>query len=275
MGDWTDSHADNLAVRSASALALIAVGLSSVIIGGPALAAATAAAAVAMSFEWARMSEPQTAPTGFAIGGAAAFTAVCAAAWGALAVAGAVVVLGALVSMVRLRPASKGAVAAFGIAYVAAPCVGFIWLRTTPDGLALLLSMFAIVWASDSAAYFAGRFIGGPRLAPSLSPKKTWSGLVAGVTAATAAGLALGQYHQGPWAAWAAVGATLGAVGLAGDLFESLCKRHFGVKDASSLIPGHGGVLDRLDSLLAVTTATLAVILAAPDAPAILFARTM
>jgi phosphatidate cytidylyltransferase len=228
-----------------------------------------------MSFEWARMSEPRTAPAGFAIGGAASFGAVCAAAWGELAIAGAIVAVGALVSMVRLRAPARGAVAAFGIAYIAAPCVGFIWLRTTPDGLALLLSLFAIVWTSDSAASFAGRFIGGPRLAPSLSPKKTWAGLVAGVAAAAIAGLALSQHHQGPAAVWTAVGATLGAVGLAGDLFESLCKRHFGVKDASSLIPGHGGVLDRLDSLLAVTTATLAVVLAAPHAPALLFARAM
>lgn len=271
MGDWTDPHADKLAIRLASALALIAGGLGAGYLGGAVLAAATAAAAVAMSFEWARMSEPKSAPWGFAIGGAGALGAVCAAALGEITAAVAIAGIAAMVTALRPGALRVRAAAAFGVVYIALPCIGFVWLRDGPSGLGVVFAMFSIVWAADSAAFFAGRFIGGPRLAPTLSPKKTWSGLLVGIGAAGAAGAALAGMTGGPLASWTAVGLALGAVGLLGDLFESLCKRQFGVKDASSLIPGHGGVLDRLDSLIAVTAVTLAVTLAAPGLTATLF----
>ncbi|MBU6374107.1 MAG: phosphatidate cytidylyltransferase [Alphaproteobacteria bacterium] len=271
MGDWTDPHADKLAVRVASAIALIAGGLTAGYFGGPLLAAVTAAAAVAMSFEWARMSEPKSAPWGFAVGATGALGAVCAAALGAIDAAIAFAGGAAVISALRPGPLAARAAAAFGVIYITLPCVGFVWLRSGPSGLGVLFAMFAVVWAADSAAFFGGRFVGGPRLAPSLSPKKTWSGLGFGVAAAGASGAALAAITGGPWALWTAVGLALGLVGLAGDLFESLCKRHFGVKDASSLIPGHGGVLDRLDSLIAVTVVTLAATLAAPGLTPALF----
>lgn len=271
MGDWTDPHADKLLIRVASAFALIGVGLAAGYVGGPLLAAATAAAAVAMSFEWARMSEPKSAPWGFAIGGAGALGAVCAAALGAIDAAAALAGAAAVISALRPGPIGARAAAAFGVLYITIPCIAFVWLRSGPSGLGVVLAMFAIVWAADSAAFFAGRFIGGPRLAPTLSPKKTWSGLIVGIAAAGAAGAAFAGLVGGPLALWTGVGLTLGGVGLAGDLLESLCKRQFGVKDASSLIPGHGGVLDRLDSLLAVAGFTLAVTLAAPGLTPALF----
>ncbi len=271
MGDWTDPHADKLAIRVASALALIAGGLAAGYLGGVTLALATAVAALVMSFEWARMSEPKSVLWAFAFGGAGALGAVCAAALGAVEAAAAVAGFAAVVTALRPGPLRTRAAAAFGVVYIAFPCIGFITLREGPSGIGVVFAMFSIVWAADSAAFFAGRFIGGPRLAPSLSPKKTWSGLLVGIAAAGLAGGALAGLTNGPLLLWAAVGLALGTVGLFGDLFESLCKRHFGVKDASSLIPGHGGVLDRLDSLIAVTAVTLAVTSAAPELTSALF----
>jgi phosphatidate cytidylyltransferase len=134
-------------------------------------------------------------------------------------------------------------------------CLGLVWLRAQPFlGLETVLWLFAIVWATDSAAFASGAVFGGPRLAPDISPNKTWSGLAGGLACGALASIAFG----------AAIGAkhvvVLGGLGLAvalaamfGDLAESWLKRRVGVKDASTLIPGHGGVLDRLDGLIAAT----------------------
>jgi phosphatidate cytidylyltransferase len=149
---------------------------------------------------------------------------------------------------------------ALGVAYVGLPCLALIWIRVLPDGgLATLLWVLALVWATDTGAYVAGRGIGGPKLAPTISPHKTWAGLFGGVLAAAFVGLAAAL-----WAASASipkvvlVSAGLALVEQVGDLFESGVKRHFGVKDSSNLIPGHGGVLDRVDGLLAVSLAVAA-----------------
>lgn len=271
MGDWTDPHADNLAIRFASAIVLIGVGLSAAILGGPWLAAASAAAAVAMAFEWARMSETKTAVPAFVVSGVGALAAVSVASLGAIDLAFAIVGATAALTALRRWSLRGGAIAAFGVLYVTAPTVGFVWLRQSEAGAEVLLALFSLVWASDSAAYFGGRFVGGPLVAPHLSPKKTWAGLIAGTLAAIGAGAAIAAVIDGPLVPWLLAGAVLGPVGLAGDLFESLCKRAFGVKDASNLIPGHGGVLDRLDSLIAVTTVALVAHLAAPGLVGLLF----
>jgi phosphatidate cytidylyltransferase len=103
------------------------------------------------------------------------------------------------------------------------------------------------------AGYFAGRLIGGPKLAPQISPHKTWAGVIASFAAGTGAGAGCAAAWGGPIGVWAFVGFALAVLGLAGDLFESALKRRFGVKDASRIIPGHGGMLDRLDGLIAAT----------------------
>jgi phosphatidate cytidylyltransferase len=141
-----------------------------------------------------------------------------------------------------------------GTIYLGLPCVALIWLRNDASaGRDLVLWLIVLVWAVDIGAYVAGRLIGGPRLAPSVSPNKTWAGLAGGVglAAATSAGFAGANGHAhlfGP----AALGALLGCIAQAGDLAESWVKRRFGVKDTSALIPGHGGLLDRVDGLLMV-----------------------
>ena len=144
---------------------------------------------------------------------------------------------------------------AFGIPYVGLGAFSLIWLRDDAvAGLENLLFVLLLVWASDIGAYTVGRLLGGPKLAPRISPGKTWSGAFGGLAAAVAAGLLVAWIAHGgaqPWRT-GGIAAGLGILAQAGDLLESLLKRHFGVKDSGTLIPGHGGLLDRLDALLIV-----------------------
>lgn len=141
-----------------------------------------------------------------------------------------------------------------GIAYVLFPIGGMLVLRHGPHGFGLALWTLAIVWATDIFAYFSGRYFGGPKLAPSISPAKTWSGLAGGVVAAGVIGPIVASQANLPMACFL-LGAPLGLLSQGGDLFESWLKRQAGVKDSGNLIPGHGGVLDRLDGVVPVATA--------------------
>jgi len=144
-----------------------------------------------------------------------------------------------------LRPA--------GLAYVALAGAAMLWLRNDPvAGRADVLFLLLIVWAGDIGAYLVGRWLGGPRLAPRISPGKTWSGAVGGMLAAVAAGLSAAHFlsDAATWRAMA-VAAALAVVAQGGDLLESFVKRRLEVKDSGHLIPGHGGLFDRLDSVLA------------------------
>jgi phosphatidate cytidylyltransferase len=168
--------------------------------------------------------------------------------------------------MWRHRP-TAGALAA-GIAYVAVPTIALIWLRDDVlVGRANLIFTVLIVWASDVGAYVFGRLIGGPKLAPAISPGKTWSGALGGLLCAGLIGLAAVAMSSGSFAAGALaramlVAGALGVVSELGDLFESGIKRHFGVKDSGGLIPGHGGLMDRLDGLIAAGPAACVLALA-------------
>jgi len=146
---------------------------------------------------------------------------------------------------------------ALGVGYVFVPCVALIWLRGHPTvGLQQIFWIVALVIFADTGAYIAGRSIGGPKLAPRISPNKTWAGLGGAVVSAAIAGAITGFLMDRP-SVWmlVAVSGALGIVAQAGDLAESAFKRHFGVKDASNIIPGHGGALDRVDGLIAVAAA--------------------
>lgn len=148
---------------------------------------------------------------------------------------------------------------AMGVVYVCAPVAALTFLRgQEPGGLLLAFWSLALVWATDIGAYFAGRSIGGPKLAPRVSPSKTWSGLAGGVAAALALGFALHVWAGLPVRLAAASGLLAVAAQL-GDLLESAMKRRAGVKDSGDLLPGHGGVMDRLDGV--ATAAPLAAII--------------
>jgi phosphatidate cytidylyltransferase len=140
-----------------------------------------------------------------------------------------------------------------GIVYAGLLLIAPVLLRADPSyGVTAILFLFAIVWTTDIAGYFAGRAFGGPKLAPSISPKKTWSGAIAGLAGAMiVVAIAARFIPQTHIAALLVVAIVLSVVSQAGDLAESAMKRHFGVKDSSQIIPGHGGVMDRLDGFWA------------------------
>jgi len=165
------------------------------------------------------------------------------------------VVLGGLVLIWEWRGICQGDAGwmMVGLVVVMASCAALVWLRLDPAyGRETMFWMMAAIWATDIGAYAAGRTIGGPKLAPAISPKKTWAGLAGGVACAACVGAGaatlLGKASAIPLAT---ISAGLAVIGQVGDLLESSLKRRFGVKDASRLIPGHGGLLDRVDGLLA------------------------
>jgi len=140
-----------------------------------------------------------------------------------------------------------------GLAYIGLPVAALIWLRDQDRATTFWLLL--AVWTTDSAAYAAGRLIGGWRLMPSVSPNKTWAGLIGGIAGAAVIGGAIGAVLGIDAWVLAGTSAVLALVAQGGDLLESAIKRHFGAKDSGSLIPGHGGLLDRIDGLLAAAPA--------------------
>lgn len=154
---------------------------------------------------------------------------------------------------------------AAGVLYVGIPCLALVWLRGHQEaGRETVFWLIGVVWATDIGAYAFGRLIGGPRLAPAISPQKTWAGLIGGIVCAAIVGaltaVVLGRDGA---ASLAAASAVLGMVAQGGDLAESWVKRRFGAKDAGTIIPGHGGLLDRADGLMAGAVATAAIGLSA------------
>lgn len=170
-----------------------------------------------------------------------------------------IIALGALAAGVFARAERRIWVAA-GVLYAGALLTAPILLRRDAElGLVAILFLFALVWATDIAGYFTGRAFGGPKLAPSISPNKTWSGAIGGVIGGMlAAGAIAALAGIGNLPAIALVAFGLSAAAQVGDLFESAIKRRFGAKDAGRLIPGHGGVMDRLDGFIAAAAVAMA-----------------
>lgn len=243
------------------------VALAAVWLGGWCLAALVLLITVGMCWEWARLATGGGfGPTGVAAA-ATGVISVGSLLWGvdlgvalALAFAGSVVVLAVAVAGRTAEPLW----AAGGTLWVALGTAAFLWLALV-GGRGTLLWLLGIVWATDVGAYAAGRSLGGPKLAPRFSPNKTWSGLAGGVVSAAVVGLIAAWLSDTPAAALTLISGGLAVVAQLGDLAESLAKRHFGVKDSSNLIPGHGGLLDRLDGLLAASVVTGLVALALGD----------
>ncbi|MGE0530470.1 MAG: phosphatidate cytidylyltransferase [Hyphomonadaceae bacterium] len=260
-----------------SSLVLASAGVAAALAGGPWLAAMCGGAVVAMSYEWARMSEPESFAPAFMFTLAGSLGAVMFSSWGYLAFAFFWMVGCAFASATRRRSLTGIIETAGGAIYIGLPCAIFLWLRDrAPEGLETILALFAIIWASDIFAYFGGKLLGGPKIARGLSPNKTYSGIVTGTLAGAVAGYGCGHLFQAEpdlHVSWLLIGALVAFTGLMGDLFESFLKRRFGVKDASKLIPGHGGVLDRIDSLMAATLLVGAALAFGPGATALLFGR--
>ncbi|WP_439620329.1 phosphatidate cytidylyltransferase [Hyphomonas sp.] len=252
MGDWTprDQRFSELGLRLISAIVLIPVAVGMVWAGGWWLAIGCAVFAGAMALEWSQIS---AYPHGRAM--ALATAAFCVTLpLGMLWLSTLIIVAGlAFCAMTAVGGLRVRWTAAFGLFYVTAMASSLFFLREGPwDGRAAALFFMSFVWVSDAAAYFTGRGIGGPRLLPSESPNKTWSGALGAVTACALCGLAGADIEMASFPVWIATGIAISVVAQCGDLFESGLKRRFKVKDAGNLLPGHGGVLDRVDGLGAV-----------------------
>jgi len=140
---------------------------------------------------------------------------------------------------------------AYGVIYIAPACLALMWLIQTPQGPGWTLMLFAATWTADIAAFVFGNIIKGPKLWPRFSPNKTWAGFIAGLLGATLASLAVAAaFMRLSLLGAGVIGFAGGLATMAGDLWESMLKRRYGVKDSGDLIPGHGGLLDRVDGLM-------------------------
>ncbi|KAA5801586.1 phosphatidate cytidylyltransferase [Alkalicaulis satelles] len=237
--------------RVVSALVLAPVAILLVWAGGTAFSIFVAAFAAAMAWEWVRMSDRAAPPRAFAIATGAAVGAALLAGQGEPLWTLAWIAGGAVCAGLDRRRRGRALDAMIGAAYVAGAAAMLVSLREGEQGgLTAVLFLLAVVWAADTFAYLAGSWIGGPKLLPAASPNKTWAGLAAGLICGTAAGAGVAALvgFDPVYAAMVALPTALAAV--MGDLAMSLAKRRFGVKDAGDLIPGHGGVLDRVDALM-------------------------
>lgn len=248
----------NLRLRILSALVMAPAVLMLAWLGGLPFRLLVAATGFAIFYEWAHMARLDLRRIAW---GAYALLLAVPLVLMAAGIPADVILVGLVPVLLAARAvgsfAGHGAWGAAGIAYAAIPCIAFAALRgSDAEGLAAIALLFAVVWATDVFAYFVGRTLGGPRLAPAISPGKTWSGAVGGalfgVLAGAAAAVALGAAQ---WQMLALVSLGLSIASQCGDLFESWVKRRFGAKDSSGLIPGHGGVMDRVDGLVAAATA--------------------
>lgn len=243
-----------LAVRIVSAIVLAVPAIAAIAWGRPALEIWLAVAVVLMAREWHMLC----GGAGWGASRLALLIGVLAAlalvATGRTEAAIAVALVGApIIGLAAGRESGTQPVFfAVGLPYIALPAIALSWMRALPEaGLLNVAWLFGVVWATDIAAYFVGRTVGGPKLAPRVSPGKTWSGAIGGGlgAAVVGAGLALGADADPVPAILASL--ALSVVAQGGDLAESAVKRHFGVKDSGSIIPGHGGLFDRADALLA------------------------
>jgi phosphatidate cytidylyltransferase len=260
---------NDLPIRVASAAVMIVVSVSCAWFGGIGWAILAAFVMGGVAYEWGRMISPE-ATLLWLRAFAAAICGVCFVmlprAYEAIAAFG---------FFITLFGWSKkaGFWAIIGTLYLAASGWALAGLRGHSDdvlGRTLLFGLFSICWATDSAAYAVGRTFGGPKLFPAISPNKTWSGSIGGTIAGILAGILYSQLSHTSLVSWAIVGWVLALACQGGDLLESLAKRYFGVKDASGVIPGHGGILDRLDGHLSAASTLVFLVLVIPGLKAAL-----
>jgi phosphatidate cytidylyltransferase len=248
--------AEGLRPRVLSALVLMAVALLALEGGPVSFDIITAIGAAVLAWEWTRLCGGGRFGWTGAVQ-AAAVVAVIAAACLISPLAGVGLIVAGVIAdyiIARVSRRDHPRWIALGIVYIGLPCIALVCLRAGGTaGKGLMWWLLLSVWATDTGAYFVGRAIGGPKLAPRISPKKTWSGLIGGMASAAVIGAIVGLIQDGgapPVVALALGSAILAVVAQGGDLAKSVVKRRFGVKDASRLIPGHGGLLDRVDGVM-------------------------
>jgi phosphatidate cytidylyltransferase len=248
----------NLQLRILSALVLAAATLVLTWLGGLPFRLLCIGIAAMIFYEWCAMARTAANVRHQLI--AAALLAVVLVALGiGMAAAPVLALFGSAVIIVAIlgRVGGQGAGTAVGLAYAGFSAISLAYLRDGDgSGLLAILFLFAIVWTTDILAYFVGRAVGGPKLEPAISPGKTWSGAIGGAVGGLAGGLLVAALAgSASILPLAAVALLLSIVSQIGDLFESAVKRRRGVKDSGRLIPGHGGVMDRVDGLVAASFA--------------------
>lgn len=257
-----EGSAHPLALRAASGLALSIVTFAAVYFGRPYFNLLIAGGAAALAWEWVRLCGEKVPGARFAMLFSSVLAVVALASLYGPRSAVMLVVLStaALYGAEWLAAPARRGWLAFGALYIGLPVCAYIAIAGDPQwGRATIFWIFFAVAATDMGAYFSGRAIGGPKIAPSISPNKTWAGLIGGTGAAMAVGAATaGYWLEQP--IWPLVGlsAALAVISQAGDFFESLVKRKFGVKDSSAIIPGHGGLFDRVDGHIAAAASVAA-----------------
>ncbi|MES2753621.1 MAG: phosphatidate cytidylyltransferase [Pseudomonadota bacterium] len=260
MAGYRVAGGSDLATRSVAGAAMIAVALAALWLGDIAFWLLAVAGAVVMIGEWADLQKASLKHKRLTQYALSVPLALMAPAWLILEIhdfftLGLLAGAAFFVVIVTQRPAL-----ALGILYCGLPVFALIVLRRQSDGLLLASWAMVLVWATDIGAYAAGRSIGGPKLVPAISPNKTWAGLGGGVVAAGVFGWLLHSY-AGLSAPLALATPLLAVSAQAGDLYESWLKRRAGVKDSGTILPGHGGVLDRLDGLVPVAPVAAALVL--------------
>lgn len=254
-----------VAIRVASAVVLAALALGATLLSPWSFLLLVMVGGGIVAWEWGRLTR------GNGFDGTALISAVSASAVAILVSVGradlALFVLAASAAAIGLTAfRSDGSFWSLaGLTYAALPAASLMWLRGDPSsGAVAVLYLFAVAWTTDTASYAAGRLIGGPKLAPRISPKKTWSGFIVGALAPALVGyaFAVALKDTSPWRL-ALVSVAVALACQMGDLVESWVKRRFGAKDMSQMIPGHGGLLDRIDGLL--FAAILAALIALRD----------
>lgn len=246
-------------IISGSVIAVLAIAM---LYWGPkTFAVLTFVVAAVMSWEWGGIVRGPTPDVGTAVHIIAVLVAAALSAIGMAGLAIASLIIGAIAVATLVFGSGRSQLSAAGVLYTGLPVVALGWLRgDEPLGFEAVLSVLLMVVVTDIAAFFAGRTIGGPKLWPAVSPKKTWSGLIAGVLSAAIVGALFALVSKTGAAQWlACLGFFLGLVAQGGDLAESALKRQFGLKDASDLIPGHGGFMDRMDGVVAASVAAAVV----------------
>lgn len=241
----------NLLLRVASASILAPLAIAAAYWGDWPFVAFWTLASLAVWWEWVRLVDAERSQATFVLGASALVLEALLAGSGLLDKTVIIVLLalfGVTVTATRHAKWIAG-----GMIYASVLLIAPLLIRADDQfGFMAILFLFAIVWSTDIGGYFGGRALGGPKLASAISPKKTWSGAIAGTLLAVGATVAIARGVLGSsWMQVALVAVMLSAVSQAGDLFESALKRRFGAKDASGLIPGHGGVMDRLDGFIA------------------------
>lgn len=245
---WSD-----LGLRSLSAAALIPAVIADVWVGGAWFSLLVALLGVLVALEWTTIVHRRDALQ-FALHALAALCAVLLPMTAGLAAIAVVWVVSGVLAMVQ---EGTGVWRFLGVPYASIPGIALVLLRSDGEmGALAILWVMVTVWAADTLAYFAGRIIGGPKLAPVLSPKKTWAGLGGAVAGSAMASVLFASLAGlGGVFSLALLAGSLAVVEQGGDLFKSAMKRSYGVKDSGNIIPGHGGIIDRVDGLIAVAIA--------------------